>query len=181
MIAHPRERISAAEFLERPESNRLVQLIDGEIIDMASPTPEHQMVTRQTVVVLIPPAQARGGQVLFAPLDVELDDGNVVQPDVIVLLPESKCQIGKTRLHGAPDLVIEVLSPGTLKIDRRDKFRLYERHGVREYWMIELREPLVEVWTLQDGRFVLLDAYGQDETFTSPLLGAIEVNKLFPI
>jgi Uma2 family endonuclease len=180
MIAHPRERISAAEFLQRPESNRLVQLIDGEIIDVGCPPPSHQLIVGETLFYLSPHVKLRSGHAFSAPLDVELDDGNVVQPDVIVLLPDSKCDIGKTRLHGAPDLVIEVLSPGTTKIDRRDKFRLYERHGVREYWMLELSEPLVEVWMLQDGRFVLLDVYGKDETFTSPLLSTIEVDRLFP-
>ena len=179
MTDQVQERVSAAEFIERPESNKPVQLIDGEIVDMGSPTPEHQKIVLRSAITLTPIVETLGGQLFVAPLDVELDDENVVQPDIIVILPGGRCQI-ETWLKGAPDLLVEVLSPGTATIDRRKKFRLYERHGVREFWLIHPTERIVEVWALEDGRFMPLLVYGHGESFTSPLLGAIEVSKLFP-
>ncbi len=174
-----RERVSAAEFLLRPETTQPQQLIDGEIIDMASPIPSHQKIVYMTAHVLEPLVAERGGQFFVAPLDVEFDAYNVPQPDVMVVLPGGKCTIGDTRLIGAPDLIVEVLSPGTTQVDRRDKFRLYERHGVREYWMIEPSERYLEAWALQDARFVLVDVVGKDEAYHSPLLGEIALNALF--
>jgi Uma2 family endonuclease len=122
-----------------------------------------------------------GGQFFVAPLDVEFDPHNVPQPDVMVVLPGGKCTIGDTRLIGAPDLIVEVLSPDTNQVDRREKFRLYERHGVREYWLIEPGEMRLEAWALQERRFVLVDVVGKDETYISPLLGEIALNILFGV
>jgi Uma2 family endonuclease len=87
--------------------------------------------------------------------------------------------VGTQHLSGAPDLIAEVLSPSTAHIDRREKFRLYEKYGVREYWMVDPRDQLVEVWQHQDGRFVLLDAYGSGEVFKSAMLGEINVANIF--
>ncbi|MDX2139219.1 MAG: Uma2 family endonuclease [Chloroflexota bacterium] len=178
MTDQPALRVSAAEFLARSETNRLMQLIEGEIIDMGSPSPDHQVTVYRTARTVEELVAALDGNFFIAPLDVELDDGTVVQPDVMAVLPNSKCIIAENRLIGAPDLVIEVLSPGTAQIDRGRKFHLYERHGVREYWMIDLANALVDVWMLKDGRFVLLDVYGRGETFHSPLLGAVVVDRL---
>ncbi len=83
-------------------------------------------------------------------------------------------------LRGAPDLVIEVLSPGTARRDKKDKFSLYEKHGVREYWIIDPSEKLLEVWQLRDGRFSRLDVFGPGDPFTSLLLGPIDVKALLP-
>jgi Uma2 family endonuclease len=65
---------------------------------------------------------------------------------------------------------VEVVSPGTRKHDRKTKYELYERHGVREYWIVEPTDTLVEVFTLVNGRYERIDIYDIDETFTSPLL-----------
>ena len=174
-----RERVSAAEFLRRPETNQPQQLIDGEIIEMPSPTPEHQDIVLEIAYFLKTLAKGRGWRVFVAPLDVEFDEFNAPQPDVIVVLPDSLCRVTDTRLIGAPDLIAEVLSPGTEKNDRSGKFRLYEKHGVREYWLVDPEPRLVEVWSLRDGKFARLDVYGTDERFASPLLGEIAVSDLF--
>ena len=92
---------------------------------------------------------------------------------------ESQCVVLEKYLRGAPDLIIEILSPGSVKNDRKQKFRLYEKHRVREYWMIDLVEKLLEAWQWLEGKFILLDVYGTDEKFTSPLLGTVEVKAVF--
>jgi Uma2 family endonuclease len=179
MTDHVRERISAAEYFALPETTQPTQLIDGEIIEMPSPTPEHQDIVLEIAYFLKTLAKGRGWRVFVAPLDVEFDEFNAPQPDVIVVMPGSQCRVTDSRLIGAPDLIAEVLSPGTEKNDRSGKFRLYEKHGVREYWLVDPEPRLVEVWTLQGERFTRLDVFGTDERFASPLLGEIAVSDLF--
>lgn len=104
----------------------------------------------------------------------------MLQPDVILLLADTRCQpVGRKRLSGPPDLVVEVISPSTARLDRKQKFRLYERYGVREYWIAEPLERLLSVWQLQSGRFLLLDVYDEAETFTSALIGAVACAEIF--
>lgn len=180
MTLPERTRVSLEDFLALPETMQHIELIDGEIIEMPPPELKHQDIVGNGFVLLKTRTKVLGGKAYVAPVDVVLDM-NVVQPDLLWIAPEgSKCipDAGK-RLRGAPDLVIEVLSPGNAYYDRRTKFKLYQQHGVREYWMIDPREKLVEVWVLREGKFELLDVFGENETFTSTLIGAVEVNAFF--
>ena len=180
MAEQIKTRMTAAEFLQLPETNLPVQLLNGEVIEMNAPTLPHQDVVGNIFVLFKLKARERGGKAYVAPVDVYFDELNIPQPDVIWLAPDSQCQaFGTERLVGAPDLIAEVLSPSTAHVDRKSKFRLYEKHGVREYWMVEPRDQLVEVWQHQEGRFVLLDVYGVGETFVSSLLGTVEVALIF--
>lgn len=174
-------RMTAAEFAQLPQTNTPTELIDGEVIVSPSPEPVHQDTVLNTAGVLKQAAKQHGagGKVFVAPLDVYLDEQNTPQPDVMWLAPNSQCVIGEKKLIGAPDLIVEVLSPGSNRMDKREKFRLYERHGVREYWIINPREQLVEVWQSDAGKFVLLDVYSSGESFVSSLLGTIDVTAIF--
>jgi Uma2 family endonuclease len=121
------------------------------------------------------------GKIYVAPVDVYLDDANVVQPDVLWVAPGSACVPFEGKyLRGAPDLVVEVLSPGTARRDKKAKFDLYEKHGVREYWLIDSGAKLLEAWQLKDSRFIRLDVFGPGDQFDSPLLGPIDVSAIFP-
>jgi Uma2 family endonuclease len=125
-------------------------------------------------------ARLLNGKAYIAPVDVQFDEQNVPQPDVLLVLPDSLCQpIGTKRLSGPPDLIAEVLSASTARLDRREKFRLYERYGVREYWIVEPRDRLITVWQHREGQFVLLNVYSADETFTSTLIGEVNCADIF--
>jgi Uma2 family endonuclease len=173
-------RMTADEFLQLPETNLPTQLLDGEVIEMPAPELLHQDCVGSIYVIFRQAAKALGGKAYVAPVDVYFDELNIPQPDVMWLAPNSACQpVGSQRLSGAPDLIAEVLSPGTAHIDRRRKFRLYEKYGVREYWLVDPRDQLVEVWQHIEGRFVLLDVYAASETFTSSLIGAVPCSAVF--
>jgi len=101
----------------------------------------------------------------FAPTDVVFDEINIVQPDLLVVCDPHKMSNEKN-IQGAPDLVVEVLSPSTRLKDRREKKLLYERFGVREYWIVYPDDDLVERLTLNDGRYVS-DLFNWDETLSS--------------
>ncbi|MEZ4668839.1 MAG: Uma2 family endonuclease [Anaerolineae bacterium] len=180
MAEQIKTRMTADEFLRLPETNLPLQLLDGEVIEMPAPELLHQDCVLNTAILFRQAAQNVGGKAYVAPVDVYFDDLNILQPDVIWLAPDSASQpIGTQRLSGPPDLVAEVLSPGTAHNDRRSKFRLYEKFGVREYWLIDPRDQLVEVWQYVEGRFVLLDVYAASETFTSSLIGAVQCSAIF--
>ena len=113
------------------------------------------------------------GEVIIAPFDVYLDEkSNAVQPDLTIVLNENLNIIGEDgSIHGVPDLLIEVLSQGNEANDTVKKFALYERFGVKEYWIIEPTMKLASGFTLVDGRYKKL----KEETgiIRSPLLKAI--------
>lgn len=87
---------------------------------------------------------------------------------------DGRCKVAEDRktLQGPPELIIEVLSPGTARArqDRGRKFKLYERFGVKEYWMIDPTGEYAEIWFLEGDRFVRLGVFGPEDTFNSPLL-----------
>ena len=166
-----RQRLTTDDFYAQyPESNTPVELIEGEVIVSPSAVPKHQDVVGSIYVFLLDKTRGSGSKVYVAPLDVRFDAENSTQPDVLLLSPERRHLIGDKRIEGAPDLVVEVISPGSVRLDRVVKFRLYERFGVREYWIAD-PEGVIEVFTLRDGRFALLGIYESGEAFDSPLLG----------
>ncbi len=173
-------KMTAAEFLDLPETNKIVELINGEIIVAPSPVDRHQMISGSLYSVLKP--QFNKGTWRYAPADVYLDEVNVVQPDLFWISPENTtCQLVDGKYwHGAPDLAIEILSPGTTRQDRDTKYRLYERHGVREYWIVEAEELYIEVYRLDQGKFERQGVYGLGEQFVSAALNglALQVDAL---
>lgn len=172
-------RMTAAEFLALPETNLPTELINGELIAMPAPALLHQRALLRLIALL--QSLITGGELFFAPVDVYLDDLNIVQSDALWITPNNTTCVsveGKY-LRGAPDLIVEVLSPGTARRDRRDKFRLYQKYGVRECWMLEPHEQFIEVWQLVNGKIILLDVFGPDEVVTSPLLGSVRVQAIF--
>jgi Uma2 family endonuclease len=164
-------RMRAEEFLALPETNLPTELIDGAVIMSPTPKDLHQGISLRLLQVLL--QHIAGGTLRYAPADVHLDDLNVVQPDLFwVSGPESRCTLGKDGYwHGAPDLVIEILSPGTARRDRREKFSLYEQHGVREYWLVDPDAQYVEVWGRVGEGFERLGVFGPEESFESAVLG----------
>jgi Uma2 family endonuclease len=173
-------RLTAAEFLTLPESNLPTELLEGEIIMALAPTVNHQRLVARFYDLV--KKLAAGGEVLFSPIDVWLDDENVVQPDVMWVAPGSSCVVVENRYwQGAPDLVVEVFSAGTARTDKGKKFKLYEKYGTREYWMADPGEQYLEVWRREEERFQLVGVFGPEETFISALLGGqtISVGEVF--
>lgn len=174
-------KITAAEFSELPEQPGfpIMELIDGEVILSASPVPKHQIISFRLGSLI--DAAAPSGQVIAAPMDVYLDEFNTVEPDLMWISEANAGIIGKVRIMGAPDWIVEIHSPGTMKRDQTKKFELYEKHGVREYWMVDPEYEQVEVWMNGANGFDRLGLYGKTGSFTSPTLGkAVDLTPVFP-
>ncbi len=150
------KRATIADYQQLPEGARY-QLIDGEIIDfgnMPSPTARHQKTAGEIFRKIANHISENSlGTVLFAPMDVYLNDENAVQPDILFVSKANEAIIRDNGIHGAPDLVIEILSPSTSYYDTKKKFRLYEKYGVREYWLIDPADDEAVGYELQSGRF----------------------------
>jgi Uma2 family endonuclease len=115
-------------------------------------------------------------------MDVYFDEHNTPQPDIIWVAENSRCVIGEKRLEGPPDLLVEIFSPGTARRDKQDKYQLYQRFAVREYWMVDTDQQYVEVHTHNGTRYELLGVYGEGESFASPALGkTVELKGIFSL
>lgn len=183
-MAQPtRTKITADEFFALPEyaEHTRIELIDGEVVIHVSAIPKHQFAADEILYYLKTYARKNGGHAISAPVAVVLDDENVFEPDVLYLAPDSACTIGEKRLFGPPELVVEVLSPRTAKYDRIQKFETYQKHGVREYWIVDPANETLELFRLNDeGRFALIRAYAKGDTFTSAVLGEeVAMNEFF--
>ncbi len=171
-------RLTASEFAQLPEQDGIVELIDGEVIYVPPSKALHGSIVMKLILAL--GAAIKTGELRTAPNSVFLDDYNVPEPDIFWVSPDnSTCKIADDGYwHGAPDLIIEVYSPSTGKRDRREKFDLYERHGVREYWLVDPEAPFIEMFVLHEGVYQRRGVYGTGDTFESPTLALkLEANQ----
>jgi Uma2 family endonuclease len=154
--AEPRRWTFDEMAAELPETNLPTELWDGELVRSPSPSFFHQEIVARSYKLLDAwVEQYRLGKTGIAPLDIILTQRRVVQPDLFFVSNERR-GILTDRLRGAPDLVVEVLSPGTRRRDRLDKRDLYEQHGVKEYWLIDPEALTVEVLFLERGEYQLV-------------------------
>lgn len=176
MSEQTRIRMTATEFFALPEDRHPIQLIEGELLEMAAPIPKHQRLVRKTLILLdsiIP-----NGEVFDSPIALYLDEDNVPEPDVVWVKEGGRCEIKETQLEGAPALVVEVLSPATARYDKTVKFLLYERHAIPEYWIIDPSQETIEVWVLLAEEYSLQDTYKAAASFQSKTLGDLTVDSM---
>jgi Uma2 family endonuclease len=161
-----------ADYARLPDEPRC-ELIYGRFYLSPSPTPLHQLLVRLLSRRLEDVADRTGGMAFFAPLDTALSDHTVVQPDVLYLTKERISAV-RERIEGAPDLVVEVLSPGTARRDRGEKLRAYAELGVREYWIADWAERQIDFVANQDGQFQFV--LPLDGVYRSETLPGIELD-----
>ena len=148
---------------ELPPESR-VELIDNELYELPMPTVSHQTTSANLQFAFH--SFVRGqklGYVFSAPLDVILDENEavVLQPDLLVVLTANAAVL-KKYVYGAPDLVVEIISPSSVVRDSVIKKDLYEAHGVREYWLLDPANRAIEVFALENGRY-RLDNYALEK------------------
>jgi Uncharacterized protein conserved in cyanobacteria len=143
-----------ADYERLPDDGQRYELIDGDLHMAPAPNPEHQTASGLIFYHLMQCVQLAGhGRVFTAPLDVELSPVTIVQPDIVVILNGGAATITTQRIVGPPDLVVEVVSPGTASYDRREKRDLYAAAGIREYWIADPGHRAVELLTLVGGTY----------------------------
>ena len=149
----PLTQITWQDVQQLPDDGNRHEAIGGEAYMTATPVIRHQLISHRLEVALDRILVESGmGLVMSAPVGVEFPaTGEGVQPDIVFVARSRSAIIGEDWIRGAPDLVVEILSPSTARRDRGIKLRLYERQGVEEYWIVDLDAEAVEVWSFDDG------------------------------
>ena len=166
----PAIKFTYADYRNTPDGKRY-ELLDGDLVMTPAPGVRHQRVVRKLGTLLnLYVERRRAGEVFFPPCDVVLSDVDVVQPDLLFVSNERSHIITDENVQGAPDLVVEILSPSTAERDQTFKRSLYARHGVKEYWLVDTDGKSVTVLFHNDHGFTLAGTYGVGHVLTSPTL-----------
>lgn len=176
-------KLTYADYLTWSDDGRRYELYEGELQMVPSPSVRHQRLCRNLELLLgVFVSRHQRGEVLHAPLDVVFSEDIFVQPDILFVSQERGHIIGSQHIAGAPDLVVEVLSPGTEPRDRTYKLQLYCRYGVREYWLVDPETETVEVLALSLDGAQLEGRYGADDIVSSQVLAGLQfrVREILP-
>ncbi|MDO5105541.1 Uma2 family endonuclease [Capnocytophaga sp.] len=157
-----------------------VELFKGKIFAMSpAPRTNHQQISGRLHGILFSYFEKRACQLFSAPFDVRLPNAQgevvtVVQPDLCVICDLSK--LDERGCQGAPDLVIEILSPGNIKKEMKNKFELYQEAGVQEYWVVYPAEKCVFVYVLENGRFMHREVVFEDSELVSSVFPEVKID-----
>ena len=184
-----KERYTFADCLTWREDER-IEIIDGEPVMMAPPpSSEHQEISMELSAQLHAYLRGKRCKVYAAPFAVRLfekdgdrpdDVDTMVEPDISVVCDPNK--IDRHGCKGAPDMVVEILSPSTQRHDRFTKFSLYQRAGVKEYWIVDPDKKLVLVYTLVDGQYYVPEVYTAKDSVPVEVLEdcIVDLTAVFP-
>ena len=170
-----------ADYAAWDDENRW-ELIEGLPYMMSAPSPVHQRVSGELFAKLHGFLVGKPCRVYYSPFDVRLnydtDDDTVVQPDLLVVCDHSK--IDNKGCNGAPDLVVEILSPSSQRIDRWHKFHAYQKAGVREFWIVDPENRTVQAHLLQDKQYSIAMYGGEDKVPVTVLPGCVlSIDEIF--
>ena len=155
-------KLTYADYAELPSDGKRYQILDGELNVTPAPIPRHQQVVGE-LHLLLAPVLRQTGQVFISPIDVLLGDHNILQPDIVYIGHERAHILGPKNIQGAPDLVVEVLSASTRRVDVLVKSAIYARHKVPSYWIADPDLDRLEIHQLDDD-----GAYQQTRLYQSP-------------
>lgn len=177
-------KLTYEDYLYFPQDGRRHEILDGEHFVVPAPTLRHQSVVSNLHLALgLFVRMHRLGRVWTAPVDVVLSDVDILQPDLVFVAESRANLLADTHIQGAPDLVVEVLSPSSRRTDLVTKRHLYEKHGVSEYWIVDPEIEAVETYRLTDNgyrREAQLSLEGEG-ALRSPLLPGLvlELREIF--
>lgn len=188
-MALPQECLYTYADLLEWEGDTRYELYSGQPRAMSSPSDVHQDISGELHLQIGNYLRGKKCKVYYAPFDVRLfeekgdrpeDTDTVVQPDLMVVCDPDK--VDRHGVRGAPDLIIEILSESTRKLDRLIKFNLYQRAGVREYWIVDPVSRTVAVYTLEEGAYHGAETYGPDALAPVGVLEdcQIDLSAVFP-
>lgn len=151
------------------------EIIEGVRYEMqAAPAIRHQQLVKYLCNSLDVTC-APEGLVLTAPIDVHFDDANECQPDIIYIANENLNIVTEKKIIGAPDIIVEILSPSTSYNDKIRKKAVYERFGVKEYWIVDPVHQYVDQFILDNQKYILAQTYGSKDTIHSNLFSCIKI------
>jgi Uma2 family endonuclease len=176
VLEKPVKRWTYEEYYRLDDDQRY-EIINGNLLMMPAPFTFHQDWSRELTWILVNHVKRnKVGKVYVAPTDVVLDEENTVQPDLVFVATANLAIIQPRAIFGTPDLLVELVSPGSVRRDRSDKSDLYARFGVKEYWIGDPANQSLEIFLLKDGRYELHCAAEVQGKLTSQVLAGLEFN-----
>ena len=175
-------KLTYEDYCATPDDKRC-ELLNGDLMMVPAPNMRHQRVQRRLSYKLTQYIDDHAlGELFFAPCDVVLSNTDVVEPDILFISRKREHLLTAENVRGAPDLVIEILSPSTAERDLGYKHELYGRHGVLEYWVLDPMAETVAAHRQRDGVLELTDTFGRADTLRTPLLKGLELqlDDVFP-
>jgi len=175
-------KLSLDEYMELPNDGKRYQILDGVLDVTPAPQPRHQHIQNRLAYVLTAELEERGRGVIYAaPIDVVLHSNTIVQPDLIFVATERLHIVGESNVQGAPDLVVEILSPSTRRTDVLVKSELYARFGVSTYWVVDPDLDRIETYQLTKGCYEPAGAASSPAIFepTVPAGLRIDLSQVF--
>ncbi len=145
-----------------------LELAHGEIVKSPSPSPKHSWTLVKLIAILEPHIEQHNLGELLSDLDTVFDPFNTRRPDLGFVSRRRGKLVGEKAVMGAPDLCIEIVSPGSERMDRRDKFTLFEKHGVKHYWIMDPQERTAEAFELRRGQYELVTSGRDQQTVNFP-------------
>lgn len=171
------EVFTVEDYRAMPPGPPYYQLVEGELIVAPSPSSFHQEIAGNVFALLRQHVRKhRLGKVCIAPLDVYLSEANVFQPDVLFLANPIAPRWQIDGVHGAPDLVVEIVSPSNGPLELKRKRPLYAQHGVREEWLIEPTLQQIHRYDFAASVAKPVRVYDNDESFETPLLPGLIIH-----
>jgi Uma2 family endonuclease len=169
--------LTVDDYRALPETGPRYQLVEGDLYMAPAPNRFHQDISRNLQFELHSYLKANPmGKLYDAPFDVYLDEHNVFQPDLIVVLNEHADILTDAGVEGAPDFVVEILSPKTQRLDLVNKKRLYATRGVRELWIIDPERQIVSIHRFSEGGQESVSEVAESGTLTTPLLPGLRIS-----
>ncbi|MFC7393097.1 Uma2 family endonuclease [Scopulibacillus cellulosilyticus] len=165
--------LTYADYAAMPDDGKRYELANG-VLELMSPVPapKHQLIAKILGSQLESTCQNKY-ILLYAPIDVILSEKEVRQPDIVMIHNSRAEMITKRGIEGAPDLVVEVLSPSSIKRDRGSKLQVYANYGIPEYWIVDPNYPILEQYVLNNDRYELAEVYDEDKSICSENLTCI--------
>ena len=176
--AAPGKQYTYQHYLEMPdEPGYRIEILEGMLVREPSPNVIHQRVLLRLARVLEDYFQVNDpeGEVFIAPLDMTFHDTTVVQPDIFYVSGEQKRIVKDARIDGAPALVVEIHSPSSSRKDRLQKLQIYQKFGVKHYWLVNPAEKTLECFALRDGAYSLVTAGMDEDIVEHPDLAGLAV------
>jgi Uma2 family endonuclease len=173
LLARP---LTYDDLCQLPDDSNRYEIIGGELIASPSPNRSHQKVSLRLTLLIAPYVDARQlGEVYVAPVDVRLSPHNIVEPDLLFIRQDRLGIYGSTGpVDGAPDLVVEIVSPSSRVMDRVRKAALYADSGVPEYWLVDPEKRELQLLVLQQGQYAPVEPV--DERFHSTVIPGLVVD-----
>lgn len=172
----PKKVYTYQDYLELPDDGNRYEIIEGELIMSPAPYTIHQEVSLNIVVELANFIRKKKiGKIYYAPTDIILSDINIVQPDILFISKENLQIITEKNIKGVPDLIIEIISPSTGYHDLRGKKDIYEKFGVKEYWLVDPQKRWVELYLNIEQKFELQKRLKEKGILKSLVLKGFEI------